>query len=949
MKHLRKFFIPALLCLLVLAGAVTASAVQAGVVTMSNGSVRVELLSDTVIRVEEKVNGGFEDRISLVAVGRDDFSGVEATVSETSAAITAKTANYTVKLYKNRTTLASDAVEVTDRDGKLVWKYSYDNDDTVPIHGFYTMLPDPNDTPAVFALADAPRVIPAAKGAADAGSTDDYSGWELTLAYNQYKDVYLFLTDSSAMQLRSDIVALTGRAPVSNIKTFGSWYSRYQDWSDKEYLAVIENYRKNGFPLDVLTIDTNWRASKDGTGYDLNTTSFPDMQGFLTKAKAAGVLTIFNDHVHKTNRQALDPVELKFFTENLQNILKLGLDGWWYDRNWSYNFNSPYQGIVASTFGKVVYNDILKDYAGDKRVFLMANAEWVKNGKINYRPSIIGHRYGIQWSGDITSEALQLRRELTNMVSMTAAGASPYMSSDLGGFMRATQQSNAMYTRWMQYGALSPIFRIHSSSDYSKEINKLPYSSRYTAATQTIVRNYMNMRYNLLPLFYTLGHEAYETGLPITRRLDFYYDTPEAADNTEYLLGDSLLVAPLWTAYGEGDDVVPASWFPEGLTVSYYNTTTMSSAGVMSGSPVATAKVSNIDFDWGDDAPASGVNADNFSAVFEGKFTPAEDCYIGGVVDDGMRLWVDGKLVVNKWTGGWLVSYMDMSNLLKAGTTYTLKFAFHEGSGGAVCSMVYAHVTDKGVTARDVYIPEGDWIDLFTGKLYDKAGTYRVYNGIETSPVFARVGAVLPAIKVVSPMTGADFKALSLNVFAGGDGSYTLYEDDGETLRYQSGKVRETAFTHTANATGGMLEIAAATGDFTTDYTSRTYTVRVHGTKPVAKAVLDGKTVSVTKIAKRASALPFAETGAAPDSDVYEITFDASLASAHTLTWSSINTVLGDANGDGTVTVLDALHALCAILGGTSADRMPAADMDGDGTLTLADVVQILRAVSLVR
>ena len=74
---------------------------------------------------------------------------------------------------------------------------------------------------------------------------------------------------------------------------------------------------------------------------------------------------------------------------------------------------------------------------------------------------------------------------------------------------------------------------------------------------------------------------------------------------------------------------------------------------------------------------------------------PAEDCYIGGVVDDGMRLWVDGKLVVNKWTGGWLVSYMDMSNLLKAGKTYTLKFAFHEGSGGAVCSMVYAHVTDR--------------------------------------------------------------------------------------------------------------------------------------------------------------------------------------------------------------------------------------------------------------
>ena len=939
MKHLRQFLMPMLLCLLALAGALSASALQAGVVTIQSGAVRVELLSDTVIRVEEKVNGGFEDRTTLVAVGRDDFPGVKATVSETGTVITAKTANYTVRLKKNSTSLAADPVEVTDKSGKLVWKYSYDDDNgTVPIHGFYTLLPDPGDTPEVFALADAPRVIPAAKGAAYAGSSDAYSGWKQTLAYNQYKDVYLFLTDTSAMQLRKDIVTLTGRAPISNIKTFGSWFSRYQDWSADEYLKVIADYRKNGFPLDALTIDTNWRASSDGTGYELNTTSFPDMRDFLAKAKAAGVLTIFNDHVHKTNNHALNPTEVKYFTENLQNILKMGLDGWWYDRNWHNNFNSPYAGIVASTFGKVVYNDILKDYAGDKRIFLLVNAEWVLNGKINYRTSIIGHRYGIQWSGDITSEALQLRRELTNMVSMTTAGSSPYMSSDLGGFMRAEQQTNEMYTRWMQYGALSPIFRIHSSSDYSKTINKLPYNSQYTAATQNIVRNYMNMRYNLLPLFYTLGHEAYETGLPLTRRLDFYYSEPEAKDNTEYLLGRDLLVAPLWSAYGEGDDVVPKSWFPEGLTVTYYNNTTMS------GDVAATGKAVDIDFDWGDGSPASGVKTDNFSAVFEGKFTPAEDCYIGGVVDDGVRIWVNGKLVVNKWTGGWLVSCMDMNHLLKAGTTYTLKFAFREGSGGAVCRMVYAHATDKGVTARDVYMPAGGWIDLFTGERYDEAGTYRVYNGIGTSPVFARVGAIIPAVKVVSPIPGADFPELSLNLFTGGDGSYTLYEDDGETLSYQADKVRRTTFTHTAGETGGKLEIAAATGDFTTDYTSRTYTIRLHTADAITAVKLDGRVVGVTKRAQDADAFPLAECGAAPDGDVYEVSFDADLAASHTLTWSTAAVLAGDANGDGTVTVADALCALRALIAGAT---IPAADMDGDGVLALADILQILRVTCI--
>ena len=285
-----------------------------------------------------------------------------------------------------------------------------------------------------------------------------------------------------------------------------------------------------------------------------------------------------------------------------------------------------------------------------------------------------------------------------------------------------------------------------------------------------------------------------------------------------------------------------------------------------------------------------------------------------------------------------------MNHLLKAGTTYTLKFAFREGSGGAVCRMVYAHATDKGVAARDVYMPAGGWIDLFTGERYDEAGTYRVYNGIGTSPVFARVGAIIPAVKVVSPIPGADFPELSLNLFTGGNGSYTLYEDDGETLSYQADKVRRTAFTHTAGETGGKLEIAAATGDFTTDYTSRTYTIRLHTADAITAVKLDGRVVGVTKRAQDADAFPLAECGAAPDGDVYEVSFDADLAASHTLTWSTAAVLAGDANGDGTVTVADALCALRALIAGVT---IPAADMDGDGVLALADILQILRVTCI--
>ena len=774
----------------------------------------------------------------------------------------------------------------------------------VPTAGFYAELPAPADTPDVFALGDYPRIIPAENGMAYVGSTDTYSGWER----NDATDIYLFMPDN-AETLRADFVKLTGKTPISDIKTFGSWYSRYQDWTDEEYIAVIENYCANNFPLDVLVVDTRWRAGEDGTGYDIDEECFPDMVGYLAKAKSLGVLSIFNDHTHQTSNQMLLPAELEHHTTNLQAIMDMGLDGWWYDRNWSYGLKSPYSEITGSTMGKILYNDIMEAYNGDRRTFLMANADWDRNGTIERMPSVIGHRYGIQWTGDITSEALQLREELTNMMYSSTVGGSPYISSDLGGFKRAKQQSEEMYTRWMQYGALSPIFRIHSTMYSSAEINKLPYT--YSEDTQNIVRNYMNMRYNLLPLFYTLAHENYESGMPIARRLDFYYPQYEdAADDTQYLLGKDLLVAPIWSAYGEGDEVVPAEWL-DNLTATYYNSKDMS------GDAVLTEMVEKINFDWLGNSPATEVNADSFSAVYEGKITPKEDCYIGAVADDGVRIYIDGELVVDGWKSGWLVSHMNTETKLDAGKTYDIKVEYWEGSSGAACRLVYSHITTKGVSARDVFIPDGQWIDVFSGEKYVGPKTVRVYHGVESTPVFVRAGAIIPAAEEVSPIVAADFEKLSLNVFAGGNGTYTLYEDDGESTGYENGEVRKTEIAHTSTEDGGTVAISAANGTFTTDYAAKEWTVRVHSDTPILSAEVGGQAATVTKLAADENAMPLSEDGAAPGGDVYEITFTADIASDSLLTYSYrsvIEPVFGDMNGDGRVTLLDVIILLKTVL-----------------------------------
>ena len=905
------------------------AAAEAQIVTLESGTTRVELLSDAVIRVEEKGEHGFEDRVSLIAAGRGDFTGVAAKTRTEGNCLIAETAAYTVKLYTDRGYHA-DAVEIFAADGRPVWTVSKTATQEVRTAGFYHDLPDPGDTPEVYALLDYPRILPAEKGAAYVGSTDAYSGWERYDA----TDVYVMFAYGDAATLRTRFAEVTGRTPISDIKTFGSWYSRYQNWTDADYKAVVENYRANGFPLDILVIDTKWRAGADGTGYDIDKGNFPDMEGFVDWAHKNGVMVLFNDHTHKTDKQALDPEELKYHTENLTNILKLGVDGWWYDRNWGYTLHSPYaDSITFTTFGEILYNDILASYASTKRLFLLSNADWVRHGHVENAPSVIGHRYGIQWTGDITSEALQLRREIENMVSKTTAGASPYLSSDLGGFKRAKEQSEAMYTRWMQYGALSPIFRIHSTMESGgAKYDKLPYT--YSAATQAIVKKYMNLRYNLLPLFYTLGHEAYETGMPITRRTDFYDDSAAAKDNTQYLLGRDLLVAPLWSAYGEGDGVVPASWFGEaGLTASYYNSRTDHSKAVYK------TTVPNIELNWGTKSPDASVRVNLFSGIFEGKITPAFDCYLGGAADDGMRVYINGELLVDAWKSSWLASAVNTETLLRAGVTYDIRVEYYDGTSTASCYLLYELPSEKNMSARDVYLPAGGWTDVFTGTHYAGGGTVRVCNGIETTPLFARDGAVLPAVKVVSPIEGADFPALSLNVFDGGDGSYTLCED-GETVDYRTGDVRKTLFTHTETGARGSLAIAKAEGAFTTDYTARTYTVRIHSEKAIENVRLDGRTVEVTRLAKDTAAAPLAETGAAPDGTVYEVTFTATMNAAHTLTWEMAAS--GDLDGDGAVTVRDVLLAARAALNGTyTADG----DLNADGKITAEDVTRLLARI----
>ncbi len=853
------------------------TAIESGIYTYKTDTLRIQILSDGIIRIEESTNGKFTDENTLIVENRSRFDGERVARDEDGDTVILSTPRFTVNIPKNGATAAS--VRVFDSKGKQIYGYF-----ETEKHGFYASLPSPSETPDAFVLIDN-GIIPDEGGLTYNGSKDASSGWRRT----ETTDIYVLVSLGDSAKLRKEFTELTGSTMLSDIKTLGSWYSKWTNYTSDEKLAMIAKYRKKEIPLDMIVIDTEWKNTSvggnggSGVGYETNKELYPDMEGFLAEAEEAGVLVLFNDHTHKTDLAITNPAELKWQSEGITSLLKMGLDGWWYDRNWSYSIKSPYHDVLFSTIGQVLYYDTMEKYHAEtkdgeyqERVLMLSNVDWIKNGYISNDPSVIGHRYGVQWTGDIYGHALQLRREIEQMVLGGVNGASPYISSDLGGFRHNDTVTENNFLRWMQYGAFSPSTRVHSTLSAKNE--HFPWS--YGSDAEAVITDFLNMRYHLMPYYYMLARENYESGMPLMRRLDFHYpEYAESADNTQYLIGEDILVAPFWSTQGDGHEVVPSSWLKDekgntGLTARYYNVQkgTPESAYFI-GAPVRTENVSNIDFNWDRNSPAPEVNADYFTARYTGTITPEYDCYIGTLADDGSRIYIDGR----QWTNGFTVNqvkpFVNTSKKLEAGKTYEITVEYFELGAHAVLYLVCDPTLGRNMSAREVFIPDGTWVNAFTGEEITGPKTVTVTGGTDVMPIYIRKGAAIPVSKVVSPMQGADWEELSVNIYGLGNTEFTLYEDDGETEAYLDGVYRKTniSVTEAANAVW-RIDIGAAQGKFETGNTLRTVKIRIHSDKQITEARINGENAEITHITADAEALPFANDGASNIFDVYEIT-----------------------------------------------------------------------------
>ena len=393
-----------------------------------------------------------------------------------------------------------------------------------------------------------------------------------------------------------DFTLFAGKMPLPPRYAFGYWWSRYWAYSDKELRTLVKNFRAYDIPLDVLVIDMDWHYT-DGdrggwTGWSWNRTLFPDPAKFLRWLDGEGIRSTFNLHPADGVRcgedsyadvardMGIDPAskqtvpwvssDKKFIRSIFRRILtpmeRDGVDFWWLD--WQQQPTDPAVEGLSNTWwlNYVFFSDMEKN----RDVRPMLYHRWGGLGN---------HRYQIGFSGDavISWKSLEFQPYFTNCASNVLYG---YWSHDIGGHMFKGGDKEILdpelFTRWMQYGALTPVMRTHSTKNAVLNKELWNFKGDYFEA----LRNSILFRYQLAPYIYTMARETYDNGISICRPM--YYDYPEAKEaydfKSEYMFGDQILVAPITTPMQNGLSTVKV-WLPEGNDWFEWTTGTLLKGG----------------------------------------------------------------------------------------------------------------------------------------------------------------------------------------------------------------------------------------------------------------------------------------------------------------------------------------------------------------------------------
>ena len=389
----------------------------------------------------------------------------------------------------------------------------------------------------------------------------------------------LFLMPSANLKdAAKDYAQLTGYAPVPPRWAFGYLQSRW-GWADRAYIEeTLAKFQQLNLPVDSFIYDFEWYTPTpdyalpptglpDFKDFSFNPTLFPDPAKQIAAYKAQGVHFVGIRKPRMGNAATLamirknhwdlarvsggqenfesrdvnfaNPDFREWYISQMAPLLAAGVDGWWND-----------EGEAAYTlyfYWNLTEKDALARHQPGARLWTLNRA---------FSPGL--QRLGAAaWTGDIKSSWSILHVTPISLLNWSLAGL-PYETCDIGGFFG--NPSPELLSRWMEAGVFFPVMRSHS------EIHETPrFPWLFGSDALNAIRKALDLRYRLIPYYYSLAHETAETGVPLMRPLimEFPGDPNVANLSDEWLMGSSLLAAPLLQPGGSRQVYLPEDkWYP---------------------------------------------------------------------------------------------------------------------------------------------------------------------------------------------------------------------------------------------------------------------------------------------------------------------------------------------------------------------------------------------------
>lgn len=398
-----------------------------------------------------------------------------------------------------------------------------------------------------------------------------------------YLDYYLF-NGPTMKEVLLRYTNLTGKPSLPAPWTFGLWLSTSftTNYDETTVMSFVDGMLDRGIPLRTFHFDCFWMKEFHWTDFTWDSRVFPDPKGMLSRMKAKGlnICVWINSYiaqessafqegmekgyfVKRTNGDVwqwdmwqsgmalvdfTNPEACKWYKDKLAALLDMGVDCFKTD----FGERIPVSGIeyydhsnpkkmhnyYTYLYNKIVY-EVLEEKRGKGQAVLFARSATVG-----------GQKFPVHWGGDCWSDYVSMEESLRGGLSLLMSGFG-FWAHDIGGFESTSTPD--VYKRWVAFGLLSSHSRLHGSTSY-----RVPWA--YDEEAVDVVRFFTKLKARLMPYLYKTAIQANRQGIPTMRSmvLEFTEDRTCHYVDRQYMLGDNLLVAPIFNEEGMGDFYLPA-------------------------------------------------------------------------------------------------------------------------------------------------------------------------------------------------------------------------------------------------------------------------------------------------------------------------------------------------------------------------------------------------------